>query len=100
MLRLKHITVKSLWVQEAVYSIAVERVPSDVMHAQNLVSPSSAEELRKHLTELNACRDGEVEDCGLACDDGGRHMLFGGDDGAYTRAGQCCCSCLGDYFLE
>ena len=60
---LKHIIVKSLWVQEAVreYSIAIERVPRDVMHAHVLASPSSAVELRKHLTELNAHRDGEAE---------------------------------------
>ena len=51
---LKHATVKSLCVQEAVweYSIAIERVPRDVMHAHVLASPSSAEEFRKHLTEL------------------------------------------------
>ena len=60
---LKHITVKSLWGQEAVgeYSIAVDRVPRDVMHAHVLASPSSAETLRNHLTELNAYRDGEAE---------------------------------------
>ena len=57
---LKHITVKSLWVQEAVreYATAIERVPRDVMHAHVLASPSSAEE---HLTEFNAYRDGEAE---------------------------------------
>ena len=46
---LKHITVKSLWVQEAVreYSIEVDRVPGDVMHAHVLASPSRAEQLRK-----------------------------------------------------
>ena len=51
---LEHITVKSLWSQEVVreYSIATERVPRNVMHAHVLASPSSAEELRKHLTEL------------------------------------------------
>ena len=69
----KRITVESLWVHEPVRenSIAVERVPRDVMHAHVLACPSSAEELRnstqcgrveKHLTELNAYRDGEVED--------------------------------------
>ena len=60
---LKHIIVKSLWVQEAVreYSIAIERVPRDVMHAYVLASPSSAVEVRKHLRELNAYRDGEAE---------------------------------------
>ena len=60
---LTHITVKSLWVQEAVreYSIAIERVPRDVMHAHIFASPSSAEELKKHLTELNPHRDGEAE---------------------------------------
>ena len=60
---LKHITVKSLWVQEAVreYSIAIERVPRDVMHANVLASPSGAEELRKHLTELKANRGGETD---------------------------------------
>ena len=60
---LKHITVKSLWVQEAVrkYSIAIDRVPRDEMPAHFLASPSSAEELRKHLTKLNAHRVGEAE---------------------------------------
>ena len=55
---LKHITVKSLWVQEAVreYSIEIERISREEMQAHILVSPSSAEELRKHLTELNAFR--------------------------------------------
>ena len=33
--------------------------------------PSSAEELRKHLTELNAYRVGDAEDSSLAYDDGG-----------------------------
>ena len=43
---LKHITVKSLQVQEVVreYSIAVERVPRDLMHAHVFAFPSSAEE--------------------------------------------------------
>ena len=47
---LKHITVKSLWVQAAVreYSIAIERVSRDVVYAHILASPSSAEELSKH----------------------------------------------------
>ena len=31
------------------------------MHAHVLASPSSAEESRKHLTELNAYRNGEAE---------------------------------------
>ena len=46
---LKHITVKSLWVQDAgrEYSIEIERVPRDEMRAHVLASPSSAEELRK-----------------------------------------------------
>ena len=72
---LKHITVKSLRVQEAVreYSLAIERVPRVVMHAHILASPSSAEELRKHLTELNAYRDGEAEVRTLAYD------VVGGD---------------------
>ena len=56
---LEHITVKYLWLRE--YSTAVERVPRDVMHAHVLTSPSSAEELRKHLTVLNAYRDGKAE---------------------------------------
>ena len=68
---LKHITVKSLWVQEALL-IAIERVPRDVMHAHVLASPSSAEELRKHLTELKAYRDGEAEVLVLAYDVVGR----------------------------
>ena len=50
---LKHVTVKSLWVQEAVreYLIPIERVPRDAIHAHILASPSSADELEKHLTE-------------------------------------------------
>ena len=43
------------------YSIEVDRVPRDEMHAHVLASPSSAEELRRHLTKLNAYRDGEAE---------------------------------------
>ena len=60
---LKHISVKSLWVQEAVceYLITIERVPRDAMHAHTLASPSSADELKKHLTELS----------GFRCDDAG-----------------------------
>ena len=62
---LKHLTVKSLWVQEAVrdYSIEVEKVSRDAMHAHILASPSSADELTKHLTELNGFRIGERERC-------------------------------------
>ena len=62
--RLKHITVKSLWVQEAVrdYSITIERVSRDVMHAHILASPSTADELTRHLTELNGFRSTELED--------------------------------------
>ena len=61
---LKHITVKSLWVQEAVrdYSITIERVSRDKMHAYILASPSTADELNKHLTELNGFRGMELED--------------------------------------
>ena len=61
---LKPITVKSLWVQEAVreHSIEIERISRDKMHAHILASPSSAEELRKHLTELNAFRNLESEE--------------------------------------
>ena len=60
---LKHITVKSSWVQEAVrdYPITIERVPRDEMHAHILASPSSAKELRNHLTKMNAYRDGDTE---------------------------------------
>ena len=59
---LKHITVKSLWVQEACGSTQLQlRVPRDVMHAHLLASPSSTEPPRKHLTELSAYRDGEAE---------------------------------------
>ena len=63
---LKHITVKSLWVQEAVreYLIATEKVPRDAMHATILASPSSADELTKHLTELNGIRCVEPDDAG------------------------------------
>ena len=60
---LKHITIKSLWVQEAVreYSIEIERISRDEMHAHIFASPSNAGELRNHLTKLNAYRDGETE---------------------------------------
>ena len=60
---LKHISVKSLWVQEAVrdYSIEVEKVSRDAMHAHILASPSSADELTKHLTKLNGFRIVENE---------------------------------------
>ena len=53
-----HITVKSLWVQEEArdYSIEIERISRDEMHAHILASPSSAEELRNDLTELSAFR--------------------------------------------
>ena len=62
----KRITVKSLWVQEAVreYLITIERVPRDAMHAHILASPSSADKLKKHLTELNRFRNLELEDAG------------------------------------
>ena len=55
---LRQITVKSLWVQGAVreHSIEIERISRDEMHAHILASPSSAEELRNDLTELNAFR--------------------------------------------
>ena len=61
---LKHINVKSLWVQEAVRECTrlksresrEKRCPAHI-----LASPSSAEELRKHLKKLNAYRDGEAE---------------------------------------
>ena len=55
---LKHITVITPWVQEAVreYSIAIERVPRDGMHALSIQRGRT-----KHLTELNAYRDGEAE---------------------------------------
>ena len=61
---LEHITVKSLWVPGAVreYSIEIERISRDEMHAHILASPSSAEELRNHLTELNAFRCLESEE--------------------------------------
>ena len=61
---LKHITVKSLWVQEAVreYSIEIVRISRDEMHAHILASPSSADELKKHLTELNGFRIEENEE--------------------------------------
>ena len=60
---LKHITVKLLWVQEAVreYSIEIERISRVEMHAHILASPSSEEEFRSHLTKLNAYRDAETE---------------------------------------
>ena len=61
---LKHITVKSLWVHEAVreYSIEIVRISRDEMHAHILASPSSADELKKHLTELNGFRIEENEE--------------------------------------
>ena len=64
---LKHSTVKSLWVQEAVleYSIETERISRDEMHAHILASPSSAQELRNHLTEVNAFRSLESEEADL-----------------------------------
>ena len=63
---LNHITVKSLWVQQAVREclIAIERAPRDAMHAHTLASPPSADELKKHLTELNGFRNLELEDAG------------------------------------
>ena len=63
---LKHITVKSLWFQEAVreYLITIEKVPRDAIRAHILVCPSSADELTKHLTELNGFRSLELEDAG------------------------------------
>ena len=62
---LKHITVQSLWVQEAVrdYLIEIERISRDEMCMLTSLSlQTSAEELRQHLTELNASRslDSEV----------------------------------------
>ena len=44
--------------------IKIERVPRDAMHAHTLASPSSADELTKHLTELNGFRSLELEDAG------------------------------------
>ena len=57
-------SVKSLWVQETVreYSFEIERIPRDEMHAHILACPSSAEELRKHLTELDAFRISNSEE--------------------------------------
>ena len=59
---LQHITVESLWVQQAVraYLITIERVPRDAMHAHILASPSSADELKKHLTELFGFRSDDA----------------------------------------
>ena len=64
---LKHIIVKSLWVQEAVRENAIEivRISRDEMHAHILASPSSADELKKHLTELNGFRIEENEETEL-----------------------------------
>ena len=61
---LKHITVKSLWVQEAVRENAIEtvRISRDEMHAHILASPCSADELTKHLTKLNGFRIEENEE--------------------------------------
>ena len=61
---LEHITDKSLWVQQAVrdYSIVVEKIARDEMHALILASPSSAEELWKHLTQLNGFRSAQSKD--------------------------------------
>ena len=51
-------------VQETVweYWIEIERISRDEMHAQIFASPSSAEELRNHLTELSAFRSLESEE--------------------------------------
>ena len=43
------------------YSIEIERISRDEIHAHILASPSSAEELRNHLRKLKAYRDGETE---------------------------------------
>ena len=61
---LKHIRVKSLWVQKSVreYSIEIVRISHDEMHAHILASPSSADELKKHMTELNGFRIEENEE--------------------------------------
>ena len=63
---LKHITIKSLWFQEAVreYLITIEKVPRGAMPVHILASPSSADELTKHLTELNGFRSMELEGAG------------------------------------
>ena len=67
---LKHIIVTSLWVQEAVreYSIEIKRISRDEMRAHILASPSSAEELRKHLTQV---------ECLPTCGRGGRASMLG-----------------------
>ena len=65
---LKHITVKSLWVQEAVreYSIAVERVPRDVTHAHVLATPSSAEKIS--AVTMSQAFDWGIDACRPALD--------------------------------
>ena len=61
---LKHIIVKSLWFKKQFGNtlLKFERISRDEMHAQILPLPSSAEELRKHLTELTAFRSLESEE--------------------------------------
>ena len=57
---LKHITVKSLWVQEAVREyLNCNWESSQRCDACARPCLSIAEELRRHLTELNALKDGE-----------------------------------------
>ena len=55
---LKHLSVKTLWVQEAAreYAVKVVRVSRTEMHAHILASPATAEELEQHLAELSAFR--------------------------------------------
>ena len=55
-----------LVVQEGVrdYSIEIERISRDEIHDYVLASPSSAEGLRKLLTELHAFRISDLEEGG------------------------------------
>ena len=61
---LKHIIVKSWWVQGAVreYAIEIVRISRGEMQAHILASPSSAVDLKKHLTELNGFRISNSEE--------------------------------------
>ena len=52
------------------------KIPRDAMHAHILASPSSADELTKHLTELNGFRSVKLDDAGK---DGGIQEEFGAE---------------------
>ena len=51
---LKHVEAKHIWIHEAVrrYGVQIHRVPRADLHAHILASPSRAEELKEHMSEL------------------------------------------------